>query len=341
MGILRRISNYSISWYQTFCSVKGARQQSSILLALVMIFLVNAACTNISSTSSLQHNKELNSRNCRIIDEGVRQICIPLQPQSIATLWVGTLGNALALGVKPAASVFMAGEPIGEYIKGKVDGITSLGSLPEPNLEKLLLIKPDLILSNSRLSGIYEQLSRIAPTITVNLPVPPVPIHQQLRELARLLNREEVGERLISDYWQRINQLKQGLGDRREQLEISVASADSVYGVWAYGEKSPVGSVLNDAGFHRPPAQRGDFYYIDGLSEEDLSVIDGDVLFLLRWGKENNSKVIEKLKQKPLWNRLKAVQSNQVYIVDAAHWHGQDILAMNAVIDDLFRYLLK
>ena len=72
-----------------------------------------------------------------------------------------------------------------------------------------------------------------------------------------------------------------------------------------------------------------------------MSDIDGDVIFFLYWGGKDAKKVLEELQQKLLWRQLKAVQQNHVYLVDSAHWHGQDILAMNAIIDDLFKYLVN
>ena len=49
---------------------------------------------------------------------------------------------------------------------------------------------------------------------------------------------------------------------------------------------------------------------------------------------------LEKIKENPLWNRLKAVQNNQVYNVDA-YWFGVGYLAADRVLDDLARYVSK
>ncbi|NEQ28399.1 MAG: iron-siderophore ABC transporter substrate-binding protein, partial [Microcoleus sp. SIO2G3] len=40
-----------------------------------------------------------------------------------------------------------------------------------------------------------------------------------------------------------------------------------------------------------------------------------------------------------LWQKLNVVQRNQVYFV-GVHWHYSDILAINAILDDLFKYLV-
>ncbi|WP_268744002.1 ABC transporter substrate-binding protein [Chlorogloeopsis fritschii] len=155
------------------------------------------------------------------------------------------------------------------------------------------------------------------------------------------LDKTKEADRFMDEYELRIENLKQALGDRRHQLLVSVATISSAYGIWAYGEKHPVGMVLNDIGFQRPLAQRGNFYYINNISEERLANIDGNVLFFLVHGNRRDREILEELQQRPLWRQLKAVQQNQVYFVDAGHWYSMDILAINAIIDDLFKYLVN
>ncbi|WP_250122208.1 iron-siderophore ABC transporter substrate-binding protein [Chroococcidiopsis sp. CCMEE 29] len=269
------------------------------------------------------------------------ETCIPINPQRIVTLWTTILGNTLALGIKPIASTYYTGEPFPKYLQDQVDGIEFIGNLTEPSLEKILQLKPDLVLANSRLDNIYDPLSRIAPTVIMSFPIPPPPWKQQLIELAKVLDKQEVGQKLMDEYWQRIETLKQALDNRRNQIQVSVASLSPEYGIWAYGEKSSAGTVIKDIGLQRPPAQRGDFYVIENISEERLSDIDGDVLFFLVRGEKGAKEMLQNLQQKPLWGQLKVVQQNQIYFVDAGHWHSLDILAMNAVIDDLFKYLIN
>jgi iron complex transport system substrate-binding protein len=172
----------------------------------------------------------------------------------------------------------------------------------------------------------------------LNIPFPPPSWKEQLKELAQVLGKEEVGRQLINDYWQRVEDLKQALGDRRHTLNVSVAGDTAAYQIWVNGEQHFSGEVLRDVGLQRPPAQRGDFFYIDGISEEKLSIIDGDVLFFIAWGTSEDLEAIGKLKQNSLWQQLNVVQRNQVYFV-GIHWSNADIFAINAILDDLFKYL--
>ncbi|MDZ8085073.1 MAG: iron-siderophore ABC transporter substrate-binding protein [Nostoc sp. DedQUE12b] len=335
MGIVRGKSTAIVMLRRIVCL---------FLLGIFSLFIVASCSSNINQ--NVTNSKQL-TENCRVVQHAMGETCIPQNPQRVVTLWGGTFSSALALGIKPIASAWIPGEPFPKHLGDKADGIENIGF--EPNLERLLLLKPDLILSNTRLQNIYTQLTNIAPTVALDHPSPPASWQKTLEDIAKILDKEQESKQLINDYWQRIEQLKQALGvgvaspkeNRRHQLQVSVATVDPRFGaVYTYGKKSPVGVVLDDIGLQRPSAQSGDFFTKNNISYERLSDIDGDVLFL-SYAEKTGKKALEKLEQSPLWQKLKVVQQNRVYLVDYDHWYGFDVLAMNAVIDDLFKYLVN
>ncbi|MFN6476975.1 iron-siderophore ABC transporter substrate-binding protein [Nostoc sp. DedQUE07] len=320
------------------------RHLTYLLLLGVLTFTLASACS-LNIKHSVISSKQP-TENCRIVQHATGETCISLNPQRVVTLWGGTFRTVLALGIKPIASVWIPGEPFPKHLGDKADGVENLGS--EPNLERLLLLKPDLILSNTRLQNIYTQLTNIAPTVVMDLPIPLPSWQKHLEDVAKILDKEQENKQLVNAYWQRIEQLKQALGidvasakeNRRLPMQVSVATVDQTYGIYTYGKKHPTGAVLNDIGLQRPPAQSGDFFTRSNISYENLSEIDGDVLFL-SYREEAGKEALEKLQQNPLWQKLKVVQQNRVYLVDSDHWYAFDVLAMNAVIDDLFKYLVN
>ncbi|MDM9379779.1 iron-siderophore ABC transporter substrate-binding protein, partial [Chlorogloeopsis sp. ULAP01] len=261
-------------------------------------------------------------------------------PQRVVTLRSDTLANSLALGIRPIAAAYVPGFPLPKYLQGKVDQVESVGGFNSPNIEKILQLKPDLIVSSSGLKGIYKQLSYIAPTVVLNIPFPPPTWKEQLGELATVLGKQEVSKQLMDEYWQRVEKLKAALGNRLTTMEVSIANTSSEYGIWSYGEKHFSGSVLQDIGLQRPKSQRRDIFYIENISKEKIFDIDGDVLFFVSWEREDDKKTLDKLKQSPLWSQLEVFQKNKVYFV-GGHWHSSDIFAINAILDDLEKYLVN
>jgi iron complex transport system substrate-binding protein len=315
----------------------AVHRSTYLILSIALVVTLMLACHRMPTTltASGQH-----SEPCRTVKHKMGQTCIPLHPQRIITLWNGTLGSVWALGIRPIASTWIPGQPFPAYLQD-VDGVEFVGTVNEPNLEKIVQLNPDLILSNTRLQQINDQLSKIAPTVVMDLPSPPLSWQQNLVNAAQVFDRKQESKHLIAAYWQRIEQIRQTLGDRRLQKQISVAALFPGYGILAYGEKHPVGILLKDIGLKRPPSQTGDFDVTSTISEENLLDIDADVLFLSSFGGEAGKQALEKLQQRPLWQKLKAVQQNQVYLVDSDHWYAFDVLAMNAVLDDIEKSLLN
>jgi iron complex transport system substrate-binding protein len=313
------------------------RRLINLLLLGVLTFALSSACSTNTPRSVISPKQPM--EDCRVVQHAMGKTCIPHNPERIATLWMATFQSALALDIKPITTAWYVDQPFPEHLQGKADGVENIGF--QPNLERIALLKPDLILSTTRFQNIYKQLSQIAPTVVLDNPSPPPPWQKHLEDVAKVLDKEEKGKQLIYEYKQRVEQLKQALGDRRHQLQVSVATVDQTYGVYIYGAKHPTGKLLNDIGLQRPSTQRGDFFTKDRISQEHLSDIDGDVLFLSHRGGKAAVEALEKLQKNPLWQKLQVVQNNQVYLVDSDHWYAFDVLAMNAVINDLFKYLVK
>ncbi|NJK48121.1 iron-siderophore ABC transporter substrate-binding protein [Candidatus Gracilibacteria bacterium] len=226
------------------------------------------------------------------------------------------------------------------YLTDKIDGLENIGNSEQPNLERLLLLKPDLILGLNRPHGsVYPLLSKIAPTALYDWKSDET-WQDQFNFVADVLGKQEAAQKAWDRYYQRIEELKLALGDRYQNKTISF-----VY--YYYGrlgsetKNSFIGSILNDVGLQRPPSQDVVVPYgsID-FSEEALEKADGDFLFVTTFT-DNDEKNLQQLLQKPLWKQLKAVRQNRVYFVDNFTWVGWNLFAADAAIDDLFKYLVS
>ena len=306
-----------------------------LLLGMLAAILV-VACNSANDADSPARQ----TQDCRVVQHQMGESCIPRNPQRVIAIKPNHFANSLALGIKPIASAFYDGFPMWDVLREEVGEIESLGDLNAPNIEKILRLEPDLILSNSYLDSIYPQLAQIAPTVVLNADFPPPPYwREELQELAQVLNKEEAYQQLMADYWQQIEELKQALGDLYQNVEISFGGIASSSGVWAYGAKHPVSEILHDLGLQRPESQKGDFYFLENISAEKLADIDGDILFLTSWGRKEDLKEREKLIQSPLWQKLKAVREGRVYFVDPDWVNPANFLSVKAILDDLEDYL--
>ena len=98
------------------------------------------------------------------------ETCIPREPKRIVIIGIGALSNALALGIQPIGATVpnTFSEAPDLYLKSKIQGIEIIPTGGSGfNLERILLLEPDLIVSvsHSNTRSLYPKLSQIAPTV--------------------------------------------------------------------------------------------------------------------------------------------------------------------------------
>ncbi len=303
-----------------------------------MVALIQS-CTGSSNQLPASSPSAPESSNCHMVRHALGKTCVPNQPQRVITLSVPSLGDAIALGVKPIATVVYFDEPP-PYLAEHLTSIQVLGKEEQPSLEKIVALKPDLIIGiKYSTEAIYDQLAQIAPTVADDWEGFPS-WRQHVDFVANVLGKTDSAQQVWNRYNQRIESLKVALENSQKNLEVSFVH--TCCGTIDLDLKNSFnGSIMADAELRRPPAQA---VSVSGgivkLSEERLMDIDGDVLFVATDGPEA-AQTVTKLKQNPLWQKLRAVQSDRVYSVNYPTWRGGNPLAADAVIDDLFKYLVE
>jgi iron complex transport system substrate-binding protein len=308
------------------------------LLAAIFTAIVLSACSHTLSKANNGKAQALQSPMlCHVIRHEMGETCVPNNPQRIVVLAPTTLANVLALGVKP---IGVPSTDLPPYLQQASD-IQAIGEGWQPDIEKILLLKPDLILGKGHDRSIYPLLSHIAPTVLLAWNGTPS-WKQHLEDVAQVLDKTEQAKRLMQNYHQRLEQFRLEMGDRLQKLQISYIDVLVGY-IWSDVKNSFAGSILEDAGLQRPAAQgvvtKGG-YITFGL-ETIQPDADGDIIFTSHWIDEDGKKSLEQLQNHPLWRKLSAVQQNQVHDVDRRIWRGSNILAAYELIDDLFNYLVE
>jgi iron complex transport system substrate-binding protein len=314
-----------------------SRLTKLLLLGLCTVVIAEA-CSNFVSPKA--GGIDPATSGCRVVQHIMGETCVPNRPKRIVTLSTDTLGNVLALGVKPIASAnefLKEGEFYPYFPKEKTQELVTLGHPGQPNLERLLWLKPDLIIGWGGYSPavIYPILSEIAPTVFYNW-------NDQWREnfnfIAEVLGKKEAAQSSWSHYEKRIQDLRIALGDRYENKKVSFIFTYAG-GIGSKVKSTFIGSILNDAGLKRPTLQDALLpeWGVIRFSEEELDKVDGDILFI---AKAHDAGFLEQLKKKAIWKKLQAVQQNNVYLVDDA-WYAGNMTAADAILDDLERYLVK
>jgi iron complex transport system substrate-binding protein len=295
---------------------------------------------------SIRVSQTTNS-SCRNVEHAAGITCIPQNFTRLVAIDDASFENAIALGIKPVGSIL---SDFSSYLQEQFIGVENIGKAGEPNLESILAIKPDLILGIDYLQSIYSRISKIAPTVLFKFE------HSGLwknvfEQMSEVLDKKEVGQQVMDKYYSRLNSFKQKIKNFSIKVSVIRVYPDNIN---LYLRDSFCGTILQDAGLSRPQSQ--DFSASEAeklfgnsiqtsIGNELIEQADGDVIFI--WTAENTSQgnqtaknKLEQLTSSQLWQNLKAVQENKVYLVPD-YWIGSGMLAANAIIDDLFKYLVK
>ncbi|YAF98118.1 MAG: iron-siderophore ABC transporter substrate-binding protein [Nodularia sp. CChRGM 3473] len=326
--------------------------QRRILWGVIVFFLITACNQVVNNNSATNLAPEtVSSAECRIIQHAMGETCVPRHPQRVVTLIFADPGNALALGIQPIGGLYPE-HTDNPYLQGKFTEIKNVGIDGEPSLEAILALKPDLILASYPYhQQIYSQLQQIAPTVLVEAQGSK-DWKKVLMKQAEALGKLNEAEKLMTDYYARLEKFKAEMGanaaspeeNRLNQIEVSVVRPYQTGEFLLYSTNTFAGGILQDADLRRPTKQ--DQHPLTAhLSRESIPDLDADVIFIWTWGytpafAQDAEKLLASLNQDPLWLQLNAVKKGKVYRVPG-YWIGSSIQDANAVIDDLFKYLVE
>lgn len=228
------------------------------------------------------------SKAHEVIDHLGNHVIVPESPQRIVSLqdWTLTV-MAHELGAPLIASTGRVSPKGGLYIRGgselfdmnfeKIDLAFIHG---KPDLERVLALKPDLILSPAGdYAQLYDNLTLIAPTLMVKTDAG-IPMLKLYAEVAQWLNRQQRFDELLQQYQRRVKKLREQLSsDDKTYVVILVNPRDGTIQVLRnYGVLT---TVLNDLRMQPLPVASQAFGNADRMtiSPELLESIDADYVF--------------------------------------------------------------
>lgn len=288
------------------------------------------------------------SGETRTVEHALGTTEVPVNPQRVVVVDAeATLSNLLALGVEPVAAASY-GYTEREFpnvppgLDAAIEDLETLDiSTEEISLERVATLKPDLIIGyEPNVSGAYEELSRIAPTVPA--PPPDNDFRTHLRFVGKVFGMEDKAEALIGDFERRVREASDGLGNLGTVSIAAIFPGD----VRVYGPKSASGSLLADLGAEVTPLP-DDFFggetiagHIYGASEEIVPNLDGETLILLKnLTAREETEYLAEFKDKPIWRNLPAVENGRVLTIDVQLAEGfAGLPGLEATLDRLIEF---
>ena len=201
------------------------------------------------------------------------------------------------------------------------DVYANLGTLKEPDFEKIFEMEPDVIFISGRTVDAYEELSKIAPTIylTVNNEDYMSSVEANAKLIGELFQKEEIVEDKISSLKEKVEMIRGKVEEKGENALIILANDGSLS---SYGAVSRFGILHNTLGFKEADeniegsthGQSVTYEYILEKNPNNLFVIDRAAVV---GGETDASSTMEN----EIINETDAYKNNKIHYLNAETWY--------------------
>lgn len=251
-----------------------------------------------------------------------RGVAAPAVAPRVAVLDWSLAETMLALGAVPLAVGEAAGYrawlPAPELPAGSVD----LGLLTEPNLELLARLAPDLILLGNGQESAAGLLGRIAPTRAVSIytgdGAPLAGARAAALELARLLDRDEAGTRLLrrADLAMAAARERLTAAQRTRPLLVFVFGDDR-HG-WVADANGLVQGVLDELGLVNGWRAAPSFWGFSAIGIDGLATVPDAGIIYADFALPDSAGALAS----PLWQALPAVRAGRTGVLPRFWYFG-------------------
>lgn len=227
-------------------------------------------------------------------NEIAKQRLVVLDPASIETLYMlGAEDSIVAIANVQKTSI---------WPEDKTSKLTSVGTFSHPSLEKIIALKPSLVVLSSYSVNLEESLKNYGIKSIYLKPKRLEDIKENIKILANLVNKKSEGEKLLKDFENSLNELK------TNPLNKSGMYLFSSNPLMAFNKASINSDIMDLIGIKNLSPNTGVSRPI--ISSEFILKANPDIL-ILGLGVDDAG---EFLNANPLIKNTKAAKENRIYI---------------------------
>ncbi|OPA75155.1 ABC transporter substrate-binding protein [Paenibacillus selenitireducens] len=284
----------------------------------------NAATTASSiSKSNASGAAEEVSKQMRTVKDAKGNVEIPVHPARIADI-SGSTEELLVLGYKPilTGNTDMQDPMVlTPMLKKELPGVSTAGWFQtDVNLEAIMAADPDLIIAGPTQEKIYDQLTKIAPTVMI--PYGFNAFRERFAFVAEVFDKKDEMEDWLKGYEQRAQQIHDQITNVTQQETFAVIEATPKE-IRIYARTGLADIIFHDLGLPQTPGTpEPDAWGGKVTNMEALSNFNPDHVFLLA---DNDQNV---LRNSNIWSSLHAVKSGNVYRMSSRQNYNEAFFAL-------------
>ncbi|MEO0230247.1 MAG: ABC transporter substrate-binding protein [candidate division WOR-3 bacterium] len=255
-----------------------------------------------------------------VVDDAKRSVLIPAKPKRIVVLNASNLEMLYAVGGKAIARPESTGMP--KELLNKVKSLPSVGETHNPNIEKIVSLKPDLVIGAN--VSFHHQI--IPPLQKAGIPVILLSINNyedvlsKLRFFGKITGNQEKAETIIKGIEKRVKAVKdkvRNVSQKQPKVVIIWGSTQSFNMALPNSFVGNIVEMLGADNIAKDVKPLNTLPQYAPLSLEFVLSKDPDVVLVITHGYDD--KVKDKLKREimdhPAWKGMRAVKEGRIYIL--------------------------
>ena len=205
------------------------------------------------------------------------------------------------------------------YLKDTLKGAKILGySMQDTmDIEAVMNLEPDVIVISTVQEKMYEQLTKIAPTIMIQNEA--LDWKENIHHMAEIFQRTKQAETWLSAYETKAEKLSQSIKNKygKDTSYLSFLASSGQFFVFS---DAGFGDVLyNDLGLVKPKGMpKQSDISLPVVTYEGLAEIDADYIFLI-----TTDEMQKELESNRVWNNLPAVKNKHVITLPSSPYFNQ------------------
>lgn len=257
------------------------------------------------------------------------------KPERVVVFDFGALDTLDKLGVE------VTGLPktlIPAYLSKYNDArYVNVGSLQEPDFERIYALAPDLILISGRQESLYAELSEIAPTIFVGVDAARYmeSFEENARLLGKIFEKEEAVEAELAKVREAVAALRAKASASNQKALVVLANDGRVS---AYGPGSRFGLIHDELGFTPADPQIVSSTHGQSISFEYILDKDPDILFVIdRTAAIGGESSVQAIIENRLVRLTKAYERNKIIYLEPDVWYlsGGGLVSVARMIEQV------
>lgn len=297
--------------------------KQKMLYFVLVVFVVLLAACNSDPASKESSNSASKEEKQITIKHQLGETPVKVNPKNVVVFDFGVLDTLDALGIN-VAGVPKEGTVPTYLEKYKGDEYASVGTLKEPDFEKISEMQPDLIIISDRQRELYDEFQEIAPTIFLGVDYTKYmeSFIENTKIIGQIFDKEEVIESKLAEIDDSIKALQDKTANMDEKALVALANEGTLS---AYGPASRFGIIHDVFGVKAVDENIEVSTHGQNVSFEYIVKKDPDYLFVIDRGAvvttgEGTTSAKQLLKN-DLIEGTKAAKTDHIIYLDPNYWY--------------------